>query len=175
MNSDAAETVMGIRSNLRAYSECLEFFDVPKGSSPFSIRDWVAEENASNSSDGWLFLSAPPELREEIAPLMVLWTTIATNALMSLEVSQTRRLWFAIDELPAIKKLPSLQTLLAEIRKYGGCVLLGTQDMSQLDDIYGHNTVKSIANLCSTKVIFRIEGAEIADRLSTACRRYEKP
>ena len=56
--------------------------------------------------------------------------------------------------------------MLAEIRKYGGCVILGTQDMSQLDEIYGHNIVKSMANLCSTKVIFRIEGADIAERLS---------
>lgn len=38
--------------------------------------------------------------------------------------------------------------------------------MSQLDEIYGHNIVKSIANLWSTKVVFRIEGAEIAKRMS---------
>ena len=97
---------------------------------------------------------------------MALWTAIATDALMSCAPSQDRRLWFVIDELPAIKKLPKLQTMLAEVRKYGGCAILGTQDMCQLDEIYGPNTVKSIANLCSTKVVFRIEGAEIAERMS---------
>lgn len=56
--------------------------------------------------------------------------------------------------------------MLAEIRKYGGCAILGTQDMSQLNEIYGQHIVKSIANLCSTKVVFRIEGAEIAERMS---------
>lgn len=163
MNADASETVMGIRSNLRANTECLEFF--PETDEPFSIRDWIHNEE-SEAAGEWLFLSSPPSLREEISGLMVLWTTIATDALMSLTQSHDRRLWFVIDELPAIKRLPKLQTMLAEIRKYGGCVILGTQDMSQLDEVYGHNIVKSIANLCSTKVIFRIEGADIADRLS---------
>jgi type IV conjugative transfer system coupling protein TraD len=163
MNSDASETVMGIRSNLRAHTECLEFF--PETDSPFSIREWIHNEESETVGE-WLFLSSPPSLREEISGLMVLWTTIATDALMSLAQNHDRRLWIVIDELPAIKKLPKLQTMLAEIRKYGGCVILGTQDMSQLDEIYGHNIVKSIANLCSTKVIFRIEGADIAERLS---------
>ena len=92
--------------------------------------------------------------------------TIATDSLMALCPNEKRRLWIVIDELPAIKKLPKLQMMLAEIRKYGGCVILGTQDISQLDHIYGQNTVKSIANLCSTKVVFRIECAEIAERIS---------
>jgi type IV conjugative transfer system coupling protein TraD len=160
MNADAAETVMGVRSNLQAHTECLTFFK--EAERPFSIREWVKEEE----SEGWLFLSSPPELREEIAPLMSLWTAIATDALMGLRHSQERRLWIVVDELPAIKRLPKLQTMLAEIRKYGGCAILGTQDMSQLDEIYGQHIVKSIANLCSTKVVFRIEGAEIAERMS---------
>jgi type IV conjugative transfer system coupling protein TraD len=160
MNSDAAETVMGVRSNLQAHTECLTFFKETKR--PFSIREWVKKEK----NEGWLFLSSPPQLREEIAPLMALWTSIATDALMGLPHSQERRLWIVVDELPAIKKLPKLQMMLAEIRKYGGCAILGTQDMSQLDEVYGQNIVKSIANLCSTKVVFRIEGAEIAERMS---------
>jgi type IV conjugative transfer system coupling protein TraD len=160
MNSDAAETVMGVRSNLQAHTECITFFKETDQS--FSIREWVQDEK----NEGWLFLSSPPQLREEIAPLMALWTSIATDALMGLPHSQERRLWIVVDELPAIKKLPKLQMMLAEIRKYGGCAILGTQDMSQLDEIYGQNIVKSIANLCSTKVVFRIESAEIAERMS---------
>lgn len=160
MNSEAAETVMGVRSNLRAYTECLEFF--AETEQPFSIREWICQEKEGE----WLFLSSPPELREEVSSLMMLWTTIATDALMSLPLLQNRRFWIAIDELPAIKRLPKLQTMLAEIRKYGGCIVLGAQDMAQLDEIYGANIVKSIANLCSTKVVFRIEGADVAERLS---------
>ena len=129
---------------------------------PFSIRSWVKEDQG----DGWLFLSSPPEHREEMSSLLSVWVSIAAETINSLSRNLERRAWVIIDELPAIKKLPILQTMLAEVRQRGGCVVLGTQDMSLLDEIYGQNIVKSISNLCSTKVVFRIEGAEIAERMS---------
>lgn len=160
VSADGKETVMGVRSHLRGAVDCLELFK--DSSSPFSIRQWVKEEKG----DGWLFLSSPPENREEMAKLMSVWTSIATEAINSLSRDLDRRIWVVIDELPAIKKLPKLQTMLAEVRQRGGCCVLGAQDMSLLDDIYGYNIVKSIANLCSTKVVFRIEGADIAERMA---------
>jgi type IV secretory pathway TraG/TraD family ATPase VirD4 len=38
--------------------------------------------------------------------------------------------------------------------------------MSLLDEIYGSHLVKSMVNLCSTKVVFRLAGADIAERVS---------
>lgn len=160
VSPDAKETVMGVRSHLRACVDGLELFE--ETDQPFSIRDWVSNEGREE----WLFLSSPPETREEMASLMSLWTSIAIEALNAMFRDLDRRLWIVIDELPAIKRLPKLHTMLAEVRQRGGCVVLGAQDMSLLDDIYGYNIVKSIANLCSTKVVFRIEGADIAERMS---------
>jgi type IV conjugative transfer system coupling protein TraD len=160
VSPDAKETVMGVRSHLRACIDGLELFE--ETDQPFSIRDWVSDEGGEE----WLFLSSPPETREEIASLMSLWTSISIEALNAMSRDLDRRLWVVIDELPAIKKLPKLHTMLAEVRQRGGCVVLGSQDMSLLDDIYGYNIVKSISNLCSTKVVFRIEGSDIAERMS---------
>lgn len=160
VNADGKETVMGVRSHLRGNIDSIELFE--DTTTPFSIRSWVKEDQG----DGWLFLSSPPEHREEMSSLLSVWTSIATEAINALSRDLKRRIWVVIDELPAIKKLPTLQTMLAEVRQRGGCVVVGTQDMSLLDEIYGHNIVKSISNLCSTKVVFRIEGAEIAERMS---------
>lgn len=160
VSPDAKETVMGVRSHLRACVDGLELFE--ETDQTFSIRDWVNNEGGEE----WLFLSSPPETREEMASLMSLWTSIAIEALNAMSRDLDRRLWIVIDELPAIKRLPKLHTMLAEVRQRGGCVVLGAQDMSLLDDIYGYNIVKSIANLCSAKVVFRIEGADIAERMS---------
>ena len=160
VSSDGKETAMGVRSHLRGSIDSLELFE--DTDHPFSIRSWVKEDHG----DSWLFLSSPPEYREEMSSLLSVWTSIATEAINSLSRDLDRRIWVFIDELPAIKKLPTLQTMLAEVRQRGGCVVVGAQDMSLLDEIYGHNIVKSISNLCSTKVIFRIEGAEIAERMS---------
>lgn len=160
VNADGKETVMGVRSHLRGSIDSIELFK--DTAHPFSIRSWVKEDQG----DGWLFLSSPPEHREEMATLLSVWISIATESINSLSRDLERRVWVVIDELPAIKKLPTLQVMLAEVRQRGGCVILCAQDMSLLDEIYGYNIVKSIANLCSTKVIFRIEGADIAERMS---------
>jgi type IV conjugative transfer system coupling protein TraD len=160
MDIDADKTAIGVRSTLGVNIKCLEL--LKETDSPFSIREWMKEEEG----DSWLFLASVPEMREVLKPLLTAWTTIATNALMSLNPSSERRVWFIMDELPALKKLPELHTMLAEARKYGGCVVAGTQDMSLLDEAYGHHLVKSITNLCSTKLVFRIAGADIAERVS---------
>ncbi len=149
-----------IRSTLAVSIQCLEHLqdtDVP-----FSIRDWIRKDEGEH----WLFLSTTPEMRETLRSLLSTWVAVATKSLMGLKPSSDRRLWFVIDELPALNKLPDFQTMLAEARKYGGCVLAGTQDLSLLDEIYGYNLVKSISNLCSTKVVFRIAGSDVADRMS---------
>ena len=160
VNADGKETVMGVRSHLRGNVDCIELFQDTE--QPFSIRKWVKEDQG----EGWLFLSSHSELREQLSVLLSLWTSIATEAINSLSRNQERRIWVVVDELPAIKKLPTLQTMLAEVRQRGGSIILASQDMSLLDEVYGHNLVKSIANLCSTKVVFRIEGADIAERMS---------
>jgi type IV conjugative transfer system coupling protein TraD len=161
MNEKADKTAVSVRATLASHIKCLEWLKENK--TPFSIRQWVDQEDHQGE---WLFLSSVPEMREALKPLLTAWTSIATKALMSLKPSSERRLWFVIDELPALKKLPDFHTMLAEARKYGGCAVVGTQDLSLLDDVYGHNLVKSIANLCSTKVVFRVAGADVAERVS---------
>lgn len=74
---------------------------------------------------------------------------------MTLPEDQTRRIWFMIDELAALQKIPSLPQGLAEGRKYGGCFLLGFQGKSQLEDIYGKHEAESMLDLLNTKVFFR--------------------
>ncbi len=80
---------------------------------------------------------------------------MAINALMVLPEDYNRRLWFIIDELAALQKLPSLHMGLAEGRKYGGCFLVGFQSKPQLEEIYGRQGAESMLDLFNTKVFFR--------------------
>lgn len=118
----------------------------------FSIRKWVEDER---NPDRWLFLSARPDQRETLRPLISGWLDTALNALMSLPPDPERRFWFIIDELPSLQKLPSLETGLAEARKYGGCILAGVQSIPQLATIYGHTQSQAILDLFNTKIFFR--------------------
>ncbi len=117
---------------------------------PFSIRKWVSE-----SPDGqWLIISAKPDQSETLLPLISGWIDTAINALMSEEPDPKRRLWFVLDELPALQKLPS-ETGMAEARKYGGCFLAGVQSFPQLINTYGQNQAQSVLDLFNTKIFFR--------------------
>ena len=90
-----------------------------------------------------------------LTPLISAWVDMAINALMVLPANYGRRLWFVIDELAALQKLPRLNMGLAEGRKYGGCFLVGFQSKSQLEEIYGRNGAESMLDLFNTKLFFR--------------------
>jgi type IV secretory pathway TraG/TraD family ATPase VirD4 len=99
----------------------------------------IPKKTRKHQKGGWLFITARPDQRETLRPLISMWMDIAINALMVLPENQKRRLWFVVDELAALQKLPRLQMGLAEGRKYGGCFLVGFQSKPQLEDIYGRN------------------------------------
>ena len=65
-------------------------------------------------------------------------------------------------------------TGLAEIRKYGGCFVLGFQDLSQVEDIYGQLCAKTLSNLTGTKVLFRAVDTDVATRVARYMGEQEK-
>jgi type IV secretory pathway TraG/TraD family ATPase VirD4 len=73
---------------------------------------------------------------------------------MDQDINPERRFWFVIDELAAFKNLRELETSAAELRKYGGCILTATQNISQLQAIYGYPTTRSIIDQFKTKFFF---------------------
>lgn len=187
MNTAADKTALSIRSTLGMHLEAFAYLNSDKES--FSIREWVQKElkkksqkkeenieehpenndevnQEKNKDNDWLFLSSSTEQRELLAPLLSTWLSIAYKALMGLEESQTRRLWFIIDELPSLNVMPNLPKALAETRKYGGCFVIGLQNLPQLEQMYGANLTRSIAGLCGTKVVFRTSDAPTAKKLS---------
>ncbi len=133
----------------------------------FSIRDWVQNPNQR----GFLFLNATPEQRSTLTPLITAWLSLATKALMGKR--DYEKLWFFVDELASLNKLPDLPKALAEVRKYGGSFVLGLQTLSQIDEIYGQNTSRIITGLTGTKLIFRTPDSYTAKRMSEFLREQE--
>lgn len=128
----------------------------------FSIQQWIQNTN----SHGWLFLSCLTNQRALMSPLLSIWLSISVKALMKIQPDRNRRVWFIIDELGTLKKLPVLLTALAEVRKYGGCFVIGFQDIWQLEETYGKNITHSLSGLTGTKMIFRTSCSSTAERMS---------
>jgi type IV secretory pathway TraG/TraD family ATPase VirD4 len=100
-------------------------------------------------------MASRSDQKDALRPLITMWMDIAAATLLSLNAKPDRRIWIVIDELPSLNRLPSLQALQAEGRKYGACAVLGFQSFSQLCDIYGRHGAETMTGLCSSWVIYR--------------------
>ena len=159
MSEEIQKTALSIKSVLANYIKPLRYLEDEKEA--FSIRKWVSEEN-----NKWLFITSVAQYHEAIKPLISAWLDIAANQLIGLNPDPNRRLWIILDELASLQKLNCLQDALAESRKFGGCIVLGLQNVFQLHDHYGADGTKAMMDLCNTKVFFRAPSYQCAEWVS---------
>jgi len=126
---------------------------------PFTIREWMTSEKYD---DSWLFISTQARHRKSVRPLISLWVSLATLMLQSMGENSERRVWFIYDEIPSLQRIPELPETLAEGRKFGGCFVLGAQNMAQLVHVYGRELAKSLFDLLNTRMYGRSPSAEMA-------------
>jgi type IV secretory pathway TraG/TraD family ATPase VirD4 len=115
-----------------------------------------------DTQKGWLFISSKGEQHATLKPLISMWLAMASLTLLSLEEDRFRRIWFICDELPSLHKLPLLAETIAEVRKFGGCFMLGMQSQAQLGKVYGRDAGAEIFDLLNTRYFFRSPSHEMA-------------
>ena len=98
---------------------------------------WTATEWAEKRQ-GWIFLTSLPAEREALRPLQSLWIDWLVLRLLNEPTEAQRRVWFVIDEMASLQKLPQLHTAITEARKSRNPVVLGFQGKAQLEYLYGH-------------------------------------
>lgn len=160
VSNDIAKTALSIKSVVAAALKSLLFLQATQNA--FSIRRWIENDNGK----GWLFVTSRADQHATLTPLISAWLDIASNALMSLSPSPKRRIWLCLDELASLQQLPSLTSMLAESRKFGGCVAITLQNIAQLHTIYGKSGAEALADLCSTRIFFRSPSATVAQWVS---------
>jgi type IV secretory pathway TraG/TraD family ATPase VirD4 len=98
---------------------------------------WTATEWAEKRQ-GWIFLTSLPAEREALRPLQSLWIDWLVLRLLNEPTKEQKRVWFIVDELASLQKLPQLHTAITESRKSRNPVVLGFQGKAQLEYLYGH-------------------------------------
>ncbi|MGB3722346.1 MAG: type IV secretion system DNA-binding domain-containing protein, partial [Pacificimonas sp.] len=94
--------------------------------------------------------------------LLTLWMDTAMNTLMSMSRTQDLRLWFLIDELGALHRLPALEKGLQTARNFGGAIVAGVHAYAKLKDTYGENMAMTLSSLARTKLILATADRETA-------------
>ena len=161
------KTALSVRAMLTANLAAFEF--LPDEGEPFSIREWIGQEDRQ----GFLFLTSRGDQHASLRGLISTWLEIAVNAMLSLAQSDGRRIWVILDELPTLHQVPSLQPGLAESRQFGGCFVLGVQVASALRDLYGRNGAETISGLCGTRVVLAAPDRDTAQWSADSLGRSE--
>ncbi|MCU8035697.1 MULTISPECIES: type IV secretion system DNA-binding domain-containing protein [unclassified Shewanella] len=173
-NEDNERTLESIRSTIVDGVRPLRLLKDENTKGFFSIRDWIAEGDESDADDSWLFLPVRESEIEIQKPLISTWIQAAAKGLMARGVNNERILWIVVDELPSLKKIPALSMLMAEGRSFGAAVVLGIQEINQLEEEFGKNTSKTILGLCSTQLHFRLNNADTAEWVSKVLGEAER-
>jgi hypothetical protein len=121
---------------------------------------------------GWLFITSTPDTRKRLAPLISLWLDTLVLRLMNQGQTGKRPVWFILDELASLQRLPQLHTAITENRKSNNPVILSFQGRSQLEARYGYDAEAMISQP-ATKVFLATSEPRAAKWISDAIGEQE--
>ena len=158
----------GVISSLNMVADSFELLPEWEHRRPcFSTADWQTERKR------WVFLTSSPAYREKTLPLHSVWLDLLILRMMGrCEDENAKPVWFVLDELASLNKLPQLHTAVTENRKYGNPVVLGFQGRSQMEKRYGQDA-EAMLSQPATKVFFKTSEPRAAKWVSEAIGEIE--
>jgi type IV secretory pathway TraG/TraD family ATPase VirD4 len=158
----------GVRASLNLVADALRLLKTKsEAKTTWTAREWAAKRR------GWIFLTSTPELRAALQPLLSLWLDILVLRLMNQEGGQSRPVWFVLDELASLQKLPQLATALTENRKSNNPVVIGIQGKAQMETIYGH-MAEAMLSQPWTKIFLKTSEPRAAKWVSDAIGEQDR-
>ncbi len=142
---------------------------LPKEEETTSV--WTATQWAE-SRRGWIFITSRPTMREALRPLISLWIDTLVLRLLNEPMPDQKPVWFVIDELASLQRLPQLHTAITENRKSQNPVILGFQGRSQMEARYGEDA-EAMLSQPATKIFLRTTEPKAAKWVSEAIGEVE--
>ena len=126
----------------------------------------------SKQRQGWIFITSRPPERETLRPLHSLWIDLLVMRLLTPPQRGQKPVWFVIDELASLQRLPQLHTAITENRKSKNPLILGFQGKAQLEVIYGH-LAEVMLSQPATKIFMKTAEPRAAEWISEAIGKVE--
>jgi hypothetical protein len=118
---------------------------------PFSIRRWLTDETAPKV----IIVPNDPRYAAVSGPLCNALLSLMTAHSLALPDSDSRRIWFALDELGNLPTCSALLKWLPLGRSKGARTLAGFQSLSQLKELYGEHGAETLLSLFATVIALR--------------------
>jgi type IV secretory pathway TraG/TraD family ATPase VirD4 len=132
---------------------------------------WSATE-WSEKRKGWIFITSSATEREALRPLHSLWIDLLVLRLLTAPQENQTPVWFVLDELASLQRLPQLHTAITENRKSRNPLVLGFQGKAQLEVIYGH-LAEVMLSQPATKIFLKTTEPKAAEWVSNAIGKVE--
>ncbi len=133
---------------------------------------WSATEWAE-TRQGWIFITSKATEREALRPLHSLWIDLLVLRLMTAPTEKQNKVWFVLDELASLQRLPQLHTAITESRKSNNPIILGLQGKAQLEDIYRPLLAQVMLSQPATKIFLKTTEPNAAEWISNAIGKVE--
>jgi hypothetical protein len=158
----------GVLASLNMVADSLELLPEWEHTRPtFATREWYDERKR------WVFLTSQSSYREKILPLHSVWLDLFILRMMGYcDDPYAKPVWFVLDELASLNKLPQLHTAVTENRKHGNPVVMGFQGRSQLEKRYGQDA-ETMLSQPATKIFFKTSEPRAAKWMSEAIGEIE--
>lgn len=154
-NPTTASILSVLRTGLEPLTVCSD--------GAFSVRDWMHQEGGGN-----LFLSSAGKNDNVFIPILTLFIDLIGREIKEMPDSGSGgvRYLIVLDELAAYPKMNTLHYLVAEARSKGISVVIATQTIQKILQVYGEKDGKDILGNTKSKVIFCMKEAQDAEYLS---------
>lgn len=158
----------GVLSSLNMVADSLELLpEWEYTRKTFATAEWYAERKR------WVFLTSSAAYREKVLPLHSAWLDLFILRMMGYcEDRAAKPVWFVLDELASLNKLPQLHTAVTENRKYGNPVVMGLQGRSQMEKRYGQDA-EAMLSQPATKIFLKTSEPRAAKWISDSIGEIE--
>jgi len=157
----------GVLASLGLVAKCFRLLpEKNQTDRTWNARSWSKERK------GWIFITSRPPERETLRPLHSLWIDLLVMRLLTAPQPGQKPVWFVIDELASLQKLPQLHTAITENRKSKNPLVLGFQGKAQLEAIYGH-LAEVMLSQPATKIFMKTAEPKAAEWISEAIGKVE--
>jgi len=158
----------GVLSSLNMVADSLELLpEWEHKRKTFATAEWYTERKR------WVFLTSAAAYRSKTLPLHAAWLDLFILRMMGYcEDQAAKAVWFVIDELASLNRLPQLHTAVTENRKYGNPVVIGLQGRSQMEKRYGQDA-EAMLSQPATKIFLKTSEPRAAKWISEAIGEIE--
>jgi hypothetical protein len=161
MTKSASNQLAGILGTLNKAGRPLRMMPTDREKRRFfTVREWATHRK------GWLFLPNTQDTREAMRPLQSMWMDLILLRLLSMgHRSDLPRVWIVMDELASLNTLPQLHTAITEMRGTGNPIVMGMQNVADLEALYGKKS-ETIFSQAFTKIVLATSDGRSAKSLS---------